>query len=127
MADITSIHQTRQLTSYLLTGTLRQENRSALAGTLIDTITVTIYDRDSNEIVNDRDHVELFANTGDIVVSSTGALSWWMDPEDQEVLHTARGVEVHILVLDFLLLDGRRFNYEAQLDVEVIELLVPEA
>lgn len=64
---------------------LKDENDDAVALAAIGTLTLTLYDKASGDIINSRNAVNAL-NANDVTVSSTGALTWKMGAADNQIV-----------------------------------------
>lgn len=61
----------------------------------IATITLTLYDEYSGAIINGRNGQDI-KNANNVTISSTGAVSWTLQPADNTVVHDSFDTETHV-------------------------------
>jgi hypothetical protein len=86
---------------------------AAIPGSALTTMTLTIYDEHTAEIVNDRAAVDIRAN-----VDESGALEFPLTIDDMVTLHPTRRRERRRILLEWTWDTTQRASYEMQLVIE---------
>jgi hypothetical protein len=115
------IVDTRQGQSYLLKGKLKDETGNTVPGSIIQSLTLTLRDRDSGDIINTR-HDQNCLQLNGVTVAEDGTFRWLVSAADNAVLHVTRGVEVHLATFTITWSLGDKVARPViQLNTEVIE------
>lgn len=77
--------QVDELTPATYTATLVDENGAAVAGSTLDTLTLTLYDAASGSIINNRSAQDVL-NNNDVTVSDAGLLTWEIQISDTPIV-----------------------------------------
>lgn len=76
------------------TATIKDEAGTAIPGSALTALTLTLYSVHSGTIVNSRNDQNVL-NANGVTVDEAGLLTWIMDPLDNQVLDTAFAYERH--------------------------------
>lgn len=131
---------TELLTETLLEGTtgffafpIVDQNGNGISMTMLDSLTLTYYDLDSQQVVNGRLHQNVL-NANHVTVVTTGGpspapmtttVTWEITPADTVILNEAHAVEQRVMLFQWTWNGGTRVNaYQAQFAVENL-LFVP--
>lgn len=79
----------------LYTADVQDHEGNAIAGSSLDTLTLTLYDKSTSDIINSR-NAQNVLNTNGVTVDGSGNLSWVMDPDDNAIITATSKVEKHI-------------------------------
>jgi len=72
-------------TTQKYTATIKDENGAAIPSGSLTTLTLTLYDVDSQMIINSRNNQNVL-NLNDVTVDAAGLLTWTMQPADNAIL-----------------------------------------
>ncbi len=86
-------------TTQRITFTVQDESAVAIPGANLTTLTVTLYDQDTEAIINSVDDRDIL-NTGGGTVDSSGNGVWTMDPADNQIVG-AKDIEFHIALFEW--------------------------
>ena len=81
-------------TTQLFTANLVDETGAAVGSTSLGTFKLSLYDAASSVIINSRSSQNVL-NANGVTVSTTGGVSWPMDPADNIIRDTSLAVELH--------------------------------
>lgn len=86
----------------------------------ITSLTLTLYDLESLNIINLRDEQNILNANNVTVHATSGLLTWQTQPEDNVIVDTTldtHAKEVHIALFEWELTNGRVGRKEVQLDI----------
>ena len=96
--------------------TMYDETGAVIDGTALTTLTLTLYDKRTNSIVNSR-NAQSVKNANGVSVDSAGTLTWTIAKEDTVVVGTSQ-VERHVAVFIGTWDTGtKKFTNEVEFDV----------
>lgn len=96
--------------------TMYDETGATIDGTAMTTLTLTLYDKRTNGIINSRNAQDV-KNTNGVSVDSAGALVWTIAKEDTSIVGTSQ-VERHVAVFVGTWSTGtKKFVHEVEMDV----------
>jgi hypothetical protein len=75
--------------------TLVDENKAAVPASNLSTLTLTLYDKLTGQVINSRDAQDV-KNTNDVAIDETGTLVWSMRPADNVIVTDTNAVEPHV-------------------------------
>jgi hypothetical protein len=81
-------------TTPTLTATIVDSENMPVPGQSISSILLTLYDEDTLQIINSRDHQSVLA--GDVTVDINGVLMWVLEPADMVILNDDLAEEPHV-------------------------------
>lgn len=95
------------------TAQLVDENDDNLPLSSLYTITLTLYDQLSDSIINSRDGQDV-KNANNIVINSTGFLTWTLQAADNVIVNPSLDSEVHVALFEgtYGTLGAKPFNHE---------------
>ncbi len=93
----------------IYTASLVDSSSDGISSTAFSRLTVTLYDRDTGTILNGRNKQSFLSTVqgstnNNIVVSSSGLLTWQMQPEDTRIVNAALPTgasETHIALFEW--------------------------
>ncbi|MCK9568735.1 hypothetical protein M0R72_07330 [Candidatus Pacearchaeota archaeon] len=102
--------------------TIKDENGTALTSGDLSTLTLTLYDKDTEAIINSRDSQDVLNKNG-VTVGAAGALTWVMTPDDNVIVTTTSYApgqwESHIALFEWTWSSSTKAGkYQVQIDVE---------
>lgn len=80
-----------------------------IEATALNEFTATLYDKETGDIINDRDEQNAL-NANQFTVDADGHGLWKLTPEDTAVLHPGTDFEVHVLLLEWTYNAGTKFG-----------------
>jgi hypothetical protein len=107
-------------TTVLITGTILNEQGAAIPAAGLDTLTATIYNRDSalREIVNEVEQVNILNTGRGEVHPSNGEITITLEPDDNTIIDDAEDSEWHRLLIEGTYASGQKaFKYEIDFEV----------
>jgi hypothetical protein len=105
--------------SAVYTATLTDQSGAALAASMLTAVTLTLYDKASDTILNERDGQDVL-NANDVTIDENGVLTWAMQPADNVIVNQARKTpEVHVALWMFAWATG---HYHHAAEIEVVPL-----
>jgi len=123
MSYSTSSHEVSEGNSYVCTMTLLDEAGDPVASAALDTITLTLYDRDTREVINTRDGQDVFDTNGGTMHATSGLFTLLLEPDDLPIVTTRKSIEVHVAHVRFAWTDGtdaKAVSHEFELEVRNI-------
>jgi len=87
-------------TTQLFTGNFVDETGVAIPAASLSTLTLTLYDVVSGTKINSR-NVQNVLNANNVTVSSSGGLTWTMQPADNPIISTALPNELHVALWEW--------------------------
>lgn len=76
----------------------------AVAAAALSSVTMTLYDLMSKQVINGRDEQDILGpdrtGTNDVSISSVGAATWYVQPEDNAII-IAGSLEQHIALIEW--------------------------
>ncbi len=94
MSHTRRIYDVHQDTSGKYSVTLADENKIALSNTVLETLTLTLYNATTLDIINNRDGQDVL-NTNGVTVDCDGVLEWSWDADDMPLQTTTKENEIH--------------------------------
>ncbi len=89
----------------------------------IDTLTATLYDRDTDEVINDREEQDVLNANGGTMHATSGAFSLVLGADDNVIVNDAKATEVHMLLLELVLTNDTGLNWERKVVVTNLHLV----
>lgn len=90
----------------LIEGDLVDEQGQAIDGTALTTLTLTLYDEDTDDIINNRDGVNIL-NTGGGSVDANGNFSLELAIADMVIVTSSKRREQHIALVEWTYPTGK--------------------
>ena len=111
----------KEETTAIYSCTLKDEDGNAISDVALTTLTLTLYDSVTGDIINDRDGQNVL-NANNVTVAS-GVLTWTMQPEDTAIIHSSslRDPEVHIALFEWTYDSGTKAG-KHELKLEIVNL-----
>lgn len=103
-------------TTQKYTGTLKDENGAAIPGSALTTLTLTLYEASTHQIINSR-NAQNVLNLNGVTVDSNGVLTWIMAPADNAHLGQAQR-ELHVALFEWTYDSGKRGQHEASFYIQ---------
>jgi hypothetical protein len=88
-----------------ISGLLTTDAAVALPAASIESFEFTLFDKDTEEVINDREDVSILNENGGSI-DSEGSFALELDADDNEIIHAGSTDEVHILSLVWEYHDG---------------------
>lgn len=82
------------------TADVQDHEGNAIAGSSLTTLTLTLYDKATGTIINNR-NAQNVLNVNGVTVDGSGNLVWVMTPDDNAILTAASKVEKHIALFQW--------------------------
>lgn len=109
------IYDTTEGVSAKFTATIVDESNTAISYRLLNSITLTLTDKYTGEVINSRDEQDVL-NVNDVTISANGELVWDVQPEDNEIVGTGK-VEDHEALFEWSWDDARIGKKKIQIRV----------
>ena len=84
----------------LYTADVQDHEGNAIAGSSLTTLTLTVYDKSTGDIINSRNAQDVL-NTNGVTVDGSGNLTWIIDPDDNAIVTSTSKVEKHIALFQW--------------------------
>ncbi len=81
------------------TATIFDEARQPIPAKALDSLTLTLYDRASNSVINNR-NAQNVLNANGVTVDPSGNLAWLMSPADNTIFRSVAS-ETHIALFEW--------------------------
>lgn len=89
-----------ELSTAMITFTAKDEAGAAIPGSDLDSLTVTLFEKESGEVINSRERADILgANGGSVDEDGVGV--WIMEPEDNAIVLANRSSEEHIALFEW--------------------------
>lgn len=106
------------------TGTMKDENGLALAPTDLASLTCTLYDEDTGQIINSRNSQNVLnANNFTLSSASSANISWDSPMADNPIIDDAKETEVHIALIRWTYGTGAAFGGSKEIAIRVVNLV----
>ena len=92
------------------TATVQDENGTAIGSGSLTTLTLTLFDKLTNSIINSRNDQNVL-NANGVTVSAQGALVWTMDPLDNQILNAELKNEKHVAMFKWTWSAGAKAGF----------------
>ena len=100
------------------TADVQDHEGNAIAGSSLATLTLTLYDKDTGDIINSRNAQDVL-NTNGVTVDGSGNLTWIMDYDDNAIVTSTSKVEKHIALFQWTWDSGnKKGKHEVMLHVK---------
>ena len=99
-----------------VTGTLKDEKKNPIPAGSINTLTLTLYDRRTGNIINSRDGMDILNVNGGTVVGQ-GDFALELSPGDMVIVDSGLSREVHIALIKFTYGTGKSGAHEVEIAV----------
>lgn len=110
-------------TSGEYTATLTDESGDAINGTVLSTLTLTLYNQDTAlTIINSRNDQNVL-NTNGVTIDVNGLLTWTIAPDDNEILNTTLTAERHTAQFNWTWGAGKIGRHEIVLVVKNLNVV----
>lgn len=114
-----------ELCSAFITGVLKDQLGNGIPSSSFSSVGLTLYDKNTGNIINSRDHVSIL-NVNGGSIDSSGNFSWEMTSNDNPILDDSLSIENHVALIEFTYAGGRKGK--AEVKIEVVNLAkVPNA
>lgn len=118
-----------QNNSYILSFNLVDEDSVAIAKANIGTLILSYYYENANITTADKYHLATINNrssqdvkdANNVVLSSTGTVTWTVLPADTVKLHAASGEERHIAIFTWFYTTGKQNSVEIVFNVRKVQ------
>lgn len=97
-----------------LTGIIRDESGVAVPGASLTTWVLTIYDLETQAIINTVDHVNIL-NVGRGTVDGSGNFSVQFEPNDNPIITVSKTIERHVWLFEWTYQGGTRIGRQEML------------
>lgn len=98
---------------------LKDQDGNPITQAMIDSLVGTLYDEKSGEILNERDHVDVFADL-DGAVDAEGELTLKLNGDDNAIVDDTRDLEQHILLLEWTWTDPDAVTRDGKAEIAFI-------
>ena len=105
------------------TALLKDESESAISLADLTTVTLTLYDKTKDSIINSRDGQNVL-NANNVVIETGGVLIWTMQPADNAIIADklrSNAYEKHVALFEFTWNSGNKSG-KHELEYEVRQL-----
>lgn len=92
--------EAKEQNSARYTAVIKDEAGAAVSVDSLVTLTLTLYDQDTETILNDREDQDVL-NANGVTVDINGALVWLLEPEDNEIVNDGKRYEDHVALFEF--------------------------
>jgi hypothetical protein len=82
------------------TADVQDDEGNAIAAASLTTLTLTLYDKDTGDIINSRNDQDVL-NTNGVTVDGSGNLTWIIDPDDNAIVTSTSKVEDHVALFEW--------------------------
>jgi hypothetical protein len=100
-----------------------QGDGAALPASSLDTLTLTLYDRDTGTILNSRNAQDVL-NKANVTVGEDGALVWELQPADNVIVSDGKSLEAHVALFTWTWGSGKSGRHEVPILVENLAKVV---
>jgi hypothetical protein len=105
-----------ELTSALWRATLKDQDGTAVPGSTLTDLRLTLYEKTSGTILNNRDNQNVL-NQNQVTVDESGLITWQIMPADNAIV-TTKKLEIHVAVLTASWSSGtRKMVHQFEIDV----------
>jgi hypothetical protein len=87
-------------TARYTTDPLTDEDGAVVAGSILSSATLTLYDERTGKILNSRNQQNVNNGNG-VSIGDDGIVSWLLVPDDNAIINTRLSQERHVAVFDF--------------------------
>lgn len=87
-------------TTQQYTASFLDETGVAIPATTLNSLSLTLYDRTTGAIINNRNQQNAL-NANNVIVSSSGGLTWTMQPADNPILVDGNAQELHFALWEW--------------------------
>lgn len=122
MSTTTDLGRVRERSSGVYSAQLLDEDGVAIPAATLTTLTLTLYVKETGDIINLR-NAQNVLNANNVAVDSSGNLVWTVQPADHAVVATGRKLERHRAVFDFTWNSGAKRDWHA---VEFVVIAEPK-
>lgn len=110
--------------TFLWTGTLKNENGVALGPSDLVTLICTLYDEDTGTIINSRNQQNILnLNNFTLTTASSANISWDSPMADQLIVDDTKETEVHIAKIEWTFGSGGAFGGKKEIAIRVVNLV----
>jgi len=100
---------------------LQDENGSPVGSSSLTSITLTLYDKYTGEMLNNRNEQNIL-NANGVTIDTDGFISWLMDPADNRIVNAEGRPEDHVALFEWSWASGtKKGNAELILQVLAVE------
>jgi len=92
--------QAKEQNTARYTAVIKDETGAAVSVVSIVTLTLTLYDKDTETILNSRNGQNVL-NLNGVTVDINGALVWILEPGDNAIVNDAKAYEDHVALFAF--------------------------
>jgi hypothetical protein len=96
--------------------TLLDHTNQPIPGPALSSLTLTLYDRVSDAVLNGRDNQDVL-NANDVTVDGNGVLTWLLQPADTAMHDSTLGSEVHVALFT-ITWPGGHFHHEVSFHIQ---------
>jgi hypothetical protein len=89
------------------TADIQDDEGNAIAAATLTTLTLTLYDVETGDIINSRNDQDVL-NTNGVTVDGSGNLTWIIDADDNAIVTSTSKVEKHIALFKWTWNSGAR-------------------
>lgn len=118
--DAPTVFEIEEGTTGLYSATLVDEDGSPITADDLDSMTITLRDKQTSVVINERD-AQPCLNEADVTVDGSGILRWQLTPADNVIVTPSccppGRRERHVLTLRWVFAGGRVGKFESVVDV----------
>lgn len=111
-------YKVRERTSAIYQATVASETGAGVPADELTAITLTLYDKETDAIINSRDAQDVLNENG-VTIDEAGLLEWTLTPDDNVIL--GDGDEIHVALFEYEYEDGKKGNHEVEFFVQAVE------
>lgn len=119
MALSTAQRRVKEETTAIYSAVLKDEDDLVIAGSQIDAITLTYYNKEDGTIINSRSRQDVL-NANNVTIDSSGNLEWILQPADTTIISTempAGAYETHVGLFEWTWGTTKQGRHEVEIDV----------
>lgn len=87
-------------TNALIKVVLYDENNSTVPGSALSSLTMTLYDKNDESIINNREDIDA-KNANGGTIDESGNFTFLLTPQDTKIIHDELKEEIHVCLLEF--------------------------
>lgn len=107
----------KEKSTALYQATLKDHAGDAIAGSVLTTMTLTLYDEATGDIINSKNGTNV-KNANGVTISEAGALAWIMESDDNSIVTSTSVVEHHVALFQWTWSSGKKGKHEVDIFVE---------
>jgi hypothetical protein len=108
-------------TTQVLTCTIKDETDTVIPVAQIGTLTLTLYNQESRSIINTRDNQNVLNANNVTVHSTSGLLTWLLQPADTAIETTSKSIEVRVALFQWTFGSSKQGKHEIVFKIRNLE------